>query len=180
MGLLSPVILRLSHRLYGHPIIRNVLRGELVEQFVLEALGDGWKAAGDYEAWDVESTDGAIRIQIKNGAARQSWSDQTAPPSRASFSIKPSRAWTQTAGRAIDAHRHANLYVFGWHPGTADDADHRIVEQWQFFVVPTALLPSGKSIGITNLSALSPEIGIADLAVTVSAHAKTCNSAQKA
>ncbi len=139
---------RLVIRLYGQPLIRNVLRGELVEQFVLDALGDGWTAAGDYEAWDVQSFDGQHRIQVKQSAARQSWAEAGCKPSNARFSIRGSKAWTETSGWAGEIQRQATVYVFAWHPIVDDTADHRNPDQWEFYVVAEHKLPEQQSLSL--------------------------------
>ncbi len=139
---------RLVARLYGQPIIRNVLRGELVEQFVLDALGDGWLAAGDYEAWDIQSTDCQHRIQVKQSAARQSWAEVDCKPSNARFSIKGSRAWTEGGGWGGEIARQATLYIFAWHPLVDASADHRDPAQWEFYVIPSERLPEQNSLSL--------------------------------
>lgn len=144
----STAIDRLVQRLYGQPIIRNVLRGELVEQFVLDALGSGWQPAGDYEAWDVESEDGKYRIQVKQSAARQSWAEVDCKPSNARFSIKISRSWTEEDGWNQPAKRHANYYILAWHPLVGIDADHRDATQWEFCILPSSALPDQASISL--------------------------------
>ena len=145
---------RLIERLYGQPIIRNVLRGELVEQFVLDALGDGWVAAGDYEGWDVEFADGQHRIQVKQSSARQSWVEVDCKPSSPRFSIKASKTWVDEKGWYGQLVRHATLYVFAWHPLVDTTADHRDPNQWEFFLVRSRSLPNQKSLSLNGVKAL--------------------------
>ena len=38
----TPLITRLTHRLFGAPLLRNSIRGELVEEMVAVALEPGW------------------------------------------------------------------------------------------------------------------------------------------
>ena len=125
---------RLVARLYGQPIIRNVLRGELVEQFVLDALGNDWLAAGDYEAWDIQSLNGKHRIQVKQSAARQSWAEVNCKPSNPRFSIKGSKAWTDDGGWGGETSRQATHYILAWHPLVDASADHREPTQWEFYL----------------------------------------------
>ena len=50
--------------------------------------------------------------------------------------------------------RHADIYVFAWHPETkARRVDHRALEQWTFFVIATENLESTeqRTIGIAYL-----------------------------
>jgi hypothetical protein len=159
---------RLVARLYGQPIIRNVLRGELVEQFVLDALGDGWIAAGDWEAWDVQSVDGKHRIQVKQSAARQSWAGVDCKPSNARFSIKGSMAWTEAGGWAGDLIRQANFYIFAWHPLVDAAADHRDPDQWEFYVIASDRLPEQKSLSLSMVRAYCAPSRAGNMLATVS------------
>ncbi len=145
---------RLVARLYGQSIIRNVLRGELVEQFVLDALGEGWLAAGDWEAWDIQSADGKHRIQVKQSAARQNWAEADCKPSKARFSIKGTMAWTEAGGWAGDISRQATLYIFAWHPFVNASADHRDPDQWEFYLIATDKLPNQNSMGLSMIKSL--------------------------
>lgn len=55
--------------------------------------------------------------------------------------------WTKTQRQ-----RHADLYVFAWHPVIdADVADHLHADQWEFFVVAETCLPEQNSIGLGPL-----------------------------
>jgi hypothetical protein len=164
-GELPLVVEKLVRRRYGQPIVRNVLRSELVEQMILDALGDGWRAAGDYEAWDVESADRACRVQVKNSAARQSWASSASGSLKRRFSIKPSRAWDELLGRRdVEVKRHATHYVFAWHSRTDADADHRDAQQWEFYIVPTVQLPATDSISITALRQMALTLDVSALA----------------
>ena len=158
---------RLIERLYGQPIIRNVLRGELVEQFVLDALGEGWIAAGDYEAWDVESVDGKHRLQVKQSSARQSWSELDCKASSPRFSIKASKTWVNEKGWHGQRARQATLYVFAWHPLVDTTADHRNPNQWEFFLVQSRSLPDQKSLSLNGLKALCSACSAAELSAKI-------------
>lgn len=62
---------RLDHRLFGPPILRNSIRGELVEETVAIALEPEWAlCADDWGACDLAQVDGPLRIQVKQSAAR--------------------------------------------------------------------------------------------------------------
>ena len=160
---------RLVARLYGQPIIRNVLRGELVEQFVLDALGDDWLAAGDWEAWDIQSADGQHRIQVKQSAARQSWSDVDCKASNARFSIKGSMAWTEAGGWAGEISRQATLYILAWHPFVDASADHRDPEQWEFYMISSSQLPEQKSLGLNAMKTLCSRSTVGELSRSLAA-----------
>ena len=84
----TPLITRLTHRLFGCPLLRNSIRGELVEEMVAQALEPEWAlCAGDWAACDLKQVGGPLRIQVKQSAARQSWHGELSPPPRPRFSI---------------------------------------------------------------------------------------------
>lgn len=164
----NPLITRLTHRLLGAPLLRNSIRGELVEEMVGVALEPEWGlCAGDWGACDLAQRDGPLRIQVKQSAARQSWHREGDRPSRPRFSIahKTGRyerqAWI--AGRS----RNAEIFVFGWHPVTDASADHREPAQWQFFVVAEAHLPAQASLGLPALARLAEPVAYAELRARV-------------
>ena len=151
-ALISTVVEKVSQAAFGNPLVTNVLRGQVVEAIVAMALEPEWRwCAADYSGWDFERGDG-LRLEVKQSAARQSW-----------VSVKPSRAAFDVAARTgyngddswVDAPgRHAHLYVFAHHPRTGDDVDHRDPHQWNFHVVPTAVLPPVKQLGIGQIQRL--------------------------
>lgn len=159
---------RLIDRLYGRPLIRNVLRGELVEQIILDALGRDWQPADDYASWDVEHRPSGTRIQIKQSAARQSWSDAASVACVPRYSIGARHGYSTVTNRWSEARqRHAQIYIFAWHPRTDESADHRVASQWQFHVIGVDRLPPAASIGLSALAALAPATGIDGLAPVV-------------
>ena len=84
----SPLINRLTDRLFGAPLLRNSIRGELVEEMVAVALEPEWAlCAGDWGACDLMQVGGPLRIQVKQSAARQSWHADDSPLPRPRFSI---------------------------------------------------------------------------------------------
>ena len=83
---MHPVTARLTHRLFGAPLLRNSIRGELVEEMIAVALEPEWAlCADDWGACDLMQTDGPLRIQVKQSAARQSWHGELSPPPRPRF-----------------------------------------------------------------------------------------------
>jgi hypothetical protein len=147
------LISRITSRLFGQPILNNVVRGEVVEEMCLMALEPAWRhAGGDYGAWDLEHPKTGLRIQIKQSAARQSWGNSISSPT---FSIAHKTGRYDGAKWISERSRNADIFIFGWHPLTDDTADHRIADQWQFFVVPEHKLPSQKSIRLTNIQRLA-------------------------
>jgi hypothetical protein len=161
---LSPLVLRLAERWFGHRIVRNDIRGELVEEIVGMALEPEWVlCGGDWAACDLKRRRDGLRIQVKQSAALQSW---TAPGNR---KPKPCYSIAQKTGRWEDSKwiqepgRNADLFVFGWHGRTDEAADHRDPEQWQFFVVPERNLPDQKTISLANLERSANIVGYRDL-----------------
>jgi len=66
----------LFQRLYGGPVIRNDLRGELVEEIIGGALAP-------------ESSTSGLPIQAKQSAAMQAWAASNKGRSSPRFSIAP-------------------------------------------------------------------------------------------
>ena len=116
---------------------------------------------------DCEHTQTGTRLEIKQAAARQSWDhESTAVRRRPVFDIAARQGyWPRDGGPWIEAPgRLAHLYVFAWHGGHDEHADHRNAEQWQFLVTAESDLPSGqKSIGLAQLEEIATRCGIAEL-----------------
>ena len=162
--MIAPFTTRLTHRLFGAPLLRNSIRGELVEEMVAVALEPEWAlCADDWGACDLMQTEGPLRIQVKQSAARQSWHGDHSPPPRPRFSIahKTGRyeGPTWLAGRS----RNADLFIFAWHPRTDPAAGHRDPNQWQFHILPETALRPQASISLTALARLTPAVPFADL-----------------
>ena len=162
----KPIIERLVERVYGHPLINNVERGAYVEHMIELALGKPWHLTPPWDSWDLEHRQSLARIEIKQSAARQPWHTRRpreSPPTRASFSIKkPSTVyWADgTERKTRSPQRHADLYVFAWHPMEDwNTADHRRPDQWEFFVaaetnLPQPREPKAMTISIEHLQRL--------------------------
>ena len=77
----TSLITRLTHRLFGVPLLRNSIRGGWVEEMVAQALEPGWTlCADDRGACDLRQVGGPSRIQVKQSAARQSWQSTDTTP----------------------------------------------------------------------------------------------------
>lgn len=153
--------------LFDATVMQNNLRGLYVETMVAELLGQGWQiAGGNWAGWDIEHDDGT-RVEVKQSAARQTWSSPSTGATPPSFSIRtPQYVW-QGAEVSPARGRPAHLYVFAWHDGASASADHRVPAQWQFFVVQSSLLPDQKSIGLNPLRRLAAPVCSDDLRRTV-------------
>lgn len=150
----------------------NIVRGVFAEFLVAHALGIATGGVRDsWAAFDLLTPDG-IRVEVKSAAYVQSWWQRRLSP--ISFSVRRTRAWSQATGLAADAVRRADVYVFALlaHRDKAT-IEPLNVEQWRFFVVPTAVLDartrSQHSITLASLRRIAPELRLAEMADAVTA-----------
>jgi hypothetical protein len=165
----AAVIERLSRRLFGSPLLRNSLRGELVEEIVGAALEPDWElCGGDWGSCDLKHRTSGLRIQVKQSAARQSWhrAEPAAGNPRFSIAAKTGR-WEDGDKWVAEPGRNAEIFIFAWHPGTGATADHRDPAQWLFHVIPERRLPPTKSISLAAVCALTEPVPFAGLAPAV-------------
>ena len=159
---------RLVQRVYDQPLIDNVARGAYVEHMIELALGQQWRLTWPWASWDLEHCrqpeEEGPRIEIKQSSARapDHAEKRPNPPKKtpAKFSIKPRKYCYLRDGTLVETEpprRHADIYVFAWHP--EDDlkiADHRRPDQWEFFVVAERCLrpPEKKGLALGPLKKL--------------------------
>ena len=159
-------IQRLMQRFYAQRLINNVHRGDYVECMIELALAEcdpAWRLTKPWTSWDLVHRKTFARIEVKQSAALQPW---LGPPAHGKFDIEPRTgyysedgAWTKTP----QPQRHADLYVFAWHPEKdADIADHRRPDQWKFFVVAETCLPEKDGIGLKALNELVERCNLAE------------------
>lgn len=161
---MPPVIARLVERNFGKPIIRNDLRGELVEEIVALALEPEWQRCGDdWGHCDLKRASDGLRAQVKQSAALQSWSRASGPDPRPRYSIASKIGRWEGAAWVPKPGRNADIFIFAWHGRTDESADHREPDQWQFFIVPEHRLPVQKSIGWAALNRLAQPVAHATL-----------------
>lgn len=167
---------RLVDRVYNQPVIGNVERGAYVECLIELALSDlrpPWSLTGTWDAWDLEQAESGARIEVKQSAALQTWTPNDAPSGGAppTFDIAPRSGYYGADGwpASEPPQRLADLYVMAWHAETDSSiADHRLPDQWRFYVVPEHRLPPGqKRIGLGPLSRLAEACGFDELAAEV-------------
>lgn len=151
------------HAAFGRPLVTNVWRGLVAEAIIDKALGPEWEwCSQDYAAWDFRRDDGRC-LEVKQAAARQSWSAPNKKPSRGTFDIRERLGrWDDTAWIA-EQRRWADVYVFAYHPRVDDAADHRDPGQWRFYVVPTGALPKQKTITLTRVALLAGPVPFKEL-----------------
>ena len=155
--------------LFDSALIQNNLRGLYMEHVVAEILGKDWSVVGqDWASWDLEHRDGT-RIEVKQSAARQTWSAEQSPLHTARFSIRKPQL-TYAGNVSTDCtDRPSKIFIFAWN-GTADEtADHRDKRQWQFFVLSREDLPDQKSIGLSGLQQRTEPVAADRLGVAVEA-----------
>ena len=168
---------RLVDRVYNQPVIGNVERGAYVECLIELALSDlrpPWSLTGTWDAWDLEQAESGARIEVKQSAALQTWSAPDDAPSSGApptFDIAPRSGYYAADGwlASEPPQRLADLYVMARHAETDRSiADHRLPDQWRFYVVPEHRLPPGqKRIGLGPLSRLAEACGFDELAEAV-------------
>lgn len=159
------ILRRLTARLYGSPVVRNDVRGELVEEIVAAALDREWQLCStDWASCDLINAATGLRIQVKQSAGRQTWHKVTSAAPKPCFSIgQKSGRWEEGDRWVPEAGRNAEIFVFAWHPITTGDADHREPDQWQFFVVPERDLPAQKTISLSKVRQLTEAVPFREL-----------------
>lgn len=164
------VLARLFERLYGSPVVRNDLRGELVEEIVGIALAPEWKLSGsDWGACDLQHVATGHKIQVKQSAANQSWKIGSAGRSRPRFSIATKQGRYEGADWIPGEGRNADVFIFAWHCKTGEDCDHANPEQWKFYVVAESKLPAQKSLGLAQIEKLAAPLSFSSLGEAVDA-----------
>jgi len=139
-------------------LVNNALRGVLAEYLVALALGiDTSGVREEWASFDLITATG-VKIEVKSAAYLQSLHQAKLSP--ISFVTPATRAWdSATNVQATEIKRQSDVYVFALLAHT-DKAtvDPLNVDQWQFYVVPTATLNarvrSQHSITLNSLCAL--------------------------
>ena len=140
-------------------LVGNALRGRLAEYLVARALGLATGCRVEWDACDLRGPDG-LRVEVKSAAYVQSWAQARA--SRIVFGIQPSYAWDASTNTSLtERRRSANVYVFCLlHHADAATLDPLDLDQWRFYVLPTAILdqrfPRQKTMSLSTLLALQP------------------------
>lgn len=140
-------------------LLSNALRGRVAEFLVAKALGVADGVRNEWDAFDLTSKTG-ITVEVKSSAYLQSWAQRG--PSVPSFGIAPTLAWSEATNEyAGTARRQAQVYVFALlRNQDRDTVDPLDVAQWEFFVVPTAVLDQRvagqKSIRLGALVGVGP------------------------
>lgn len=124
----------------GSDLVSNATRGRIAEYVVARALGLNTEGVRDeWAAFDLETPSG-LKIEVKSAAYVQSW--HQAKLSSVVFKTPKTRAWdAETNIQSGEPCRQADVYVFALLAHTDKSTiDPLNVDQWHFYVVPTATL----------------------------------------
>lgn len=139
-------------------LLNNTLRGALAEFIVATALElDTDICRKDWTPYDLETPSG-IKIEVKSSAYLQSWNTDRISDIR--FSIKPTRAWDAETDFDDEIKRQSDVYVFCLYASKIKEDTPLLLDQWEFYVVPTSTLNqkcgNQKSISLNSLLSLNP------------------------
>lgn len=146
-------------------LVSNATRGILAEYLVAQAVSGARGVRDEWAPYDLKTADGT-RIEVKSAAYIQSWHQER--PSRITFRVPKTRAWDRESNRTSEeSRRQADVHVFALlahaDKGTIDPLD---VSQWEFFVVPTAVLDSRTrsqhSITLPSLRAVADPVAYSE------------------
>lgn len=145
----------------GSDLLANTYRAYIAEYIVGIAVGSDEEVSDPWTEYDLDTPEG-IKVEVKSTCEFQTWAQRV--PSRAVFGVGPARKWDEELGKPRgDLRRHADVYVFcvlrAAEQGMPDPLD---VAQWDFYVVPTAVLDrdvggGAKSISLARISSLCHE-----------------------
>ena len=148
-------------------LISNATRGILAEYIVARAVGVSTTDVRDeWAAYDLETPDG-IKLEVKSAAYIQSWWQARLSDIR--FGTKKTLPWNaETNTFGTEPTRDADIYVFALlahkHHHTIDPLD---LDQWTFYVLPTAQLEERKgsqsSISLSALTELTAPVPFDEL-----------------
>lgn len=150
---------------FNKPLVTNVFRAVIAEAIVARALPHWQWMSADYASCDFVHSDGR-RLEVKQSAARQSWS--TSKPSRASWDIAARTGrWSEDGRWIAEPGRNADIYVLCHHPVFGDEADHRDAAQWRFYVVHASSLPATKTLSLAGVERLAAPVTFSELSDAV-------------
>jgi hypothetical protein len=147
---------KVSARAFANPVVQNDFRGLVAEAIVESALAPAWQCcSGDWLGWDFEHREDRTRLEVKQSAARQTWTASKRPSSPI-FDIRTRSGFYLGSEWHPKAGRHAHLYVFAYHPVADTTADHMDPKQWIFYVTAAERLPSTKQLVLRSLGHCLP------------------------
>ncbi len=165
---MNEIALRLARKLFDTPVIQNQYRSAFIEAMIEPILAsDGWRYAGDsWGGWDFDHPDGT-KLELKQSAAQQTWSNARHLRTRGAFDIAARTGYYDQGGSrwTVSPGRPAQIYVFAWNGVYGPATDHRDPSQWDFFVVPTILLPAQKTLSLSTLRRVVTSGGVGPLTI---------------
>ena len=141
-------------------LLGNALRGKFAEYIVSLDLCSEAEVREEWDAYDLVTKEG-IKVEVKSASLLQSWEQNSLSP--IIFGIRPTRCWDATLRRRGDVlRRQADYYVFCvLAHGDMPTVDPLELSQWNFYVLPTAVLdsnvPDQKTISLNSLMRFSPK-----------------------
>ena len=158
---MNEIARRLAEKLFDQPLIENQFRSAYIEAMIGPCLEpDGWRYVGDgWSGWDFERGERPEdRLEVKQSAAHQTWSDARNIQTRGAFDIRPRKGYFYEGGTKYAGipGRCAGVYVFAWNPIFGPDTDHRDPNQWEFYVVSASALPENqRTISLSKIKRLA-------------------------
>ena len=153
-------------------LVNNTTRGVLAEYIVAQALGVSTDGVRDVWApYDLVTSE-EVKVEVKSSSYLQSWAQSRL--SRISFDISPSHAWDSATGSFDEEYkRQADIYVFVLLAHRDQPtADPMNLDQWTFYVLPTAALnehfKDQKTLGLGGLEKYASPVGYEELKAAVS------------
>ena len=144
---------------YSSDLASNTMRGVLAEYLVARDLGVAHVARREWDAVDLVTTQG-VKVEVKSAAYAQSWHQDNW--SRISFRVAPTLPWDSATNKyGTERKRQADAYVFAvLHHQDKKTLEPLNVEQWEFYILPTAVLDreigAQGSISLSRLQQLGP------------------------
>lgn len=162
-------------RRHDRAIMTEDHRQEYVLCLIAELLAPDWTSPWvcgyDWAPWHLEHISGA-KMEITQSAAREPWdAGQNVRLGTSWFpSIAPPNGYWSAEGSWIAPRgRIADIYIFAWHGEKRESAaDHRVPEQWGFFVVPASRLRANQHVlGLLDLKKITDLVAYEALAAAV-------------
>lgn len=141
---------------YASNTLHSALRGAIAEFIVAKALDLPCEVRQSWDAYDLKYND--YRIEVKSSAYLQD--NNFDRFSRISFSIAKHSHWNEDE-KWNNKERYSDVYIFCLFSETdRDKANPMQIEQWQFYVLPTAILDEQcgdkQTLSLSALLSLSP------------------------
>ena len=157
------IALRLAAKHFDKRLIENSFRSALIQGMIEPFLAPGgWRYIGDgWGGWDFERSDGA-KLEVKQSAAHQTWSDTQSARSLGTFDTRAKIGFYDNGGSkwTVSPGRPAHVCLFAWNGTFGEETDHRDQTQWDFYAIPTSLLPVGqKTITLDGVRRLAIQAG---------------------